>query len=415
MNVNRRRILLSTVLLTGCRLTASAQEALTRSVAADATAVEIHSRAENLPYTVRLKDLRLMVGVSAGVEWTDNVRLTQRARENDVLLNSRLDLHAFHPIGEANMLSLDVGLGYLKYLRNEDLDRLDVSQGSAVNFDLIIDRLKLNFHDRLSYQLDPVLQGAVSGRGSFGGIDNTAGLMADWHLGPVSFNLGYDFLKYLASSSEFEAMDRSSHQFLLRSGVQVHPAARVGVESTFNLSSYDSPSPAFNDSRSYSAGVFAEWQLTEHLSLTPRAGYSLYQFLENAAGFDPGHSAAGYFGLMLSHRLSESLTYRLTADHQVSPGVRANLSEVWRLGIDSSWSVVRRLPIGVGMFVERGEQGESLQTERYDRIGASFGVSYQWTPSLDLSLNYSFTLRDSDLLNHDYLQNKLALRLNYKL
>src|SRR5260221_8404104 len=100
----------------------AAQEALFRSFDAARTESQTRSQVESAPYTVRLKDLRLLVSPSLNLEWNDNVRLSEHAPENDFIIRPNLALHAFHPLGEANVISLDLGVGYSKYLVNEELD-----------------------------------------------------------------------------------------------------------------------------------------------------------------------------------------------------------------------------------------------------------------------------------------------------
>src|SRR5262249_52613222 len=149
-------------------------------------------------------DLRVLVSPSLSAEWTDNVQLVQSDPEGDFILTPRLDFHAFHPIGEANVLTLDLGLGYSKYFKHDELDRLNVTPGSSVSLDLYIKEIRFNFHNRLTYQLDPTLAGAVSGVAEYGGLDNTTGVLATWNLNKAVVNFGYDFVRFISSSSQFD-------------------------------------------------------------------------------------------------------------------------------------------------------------------------------------------------------------------
>ena len=392
---------------------ALAQEALFRSVDSDRFAAQSRDSLEKTPYTFRLRELRVLVVPTMGLEWNDNVRLTESARESDLILSPRLDLNALHPLGEGNSLGVNVGIGYSKYLENDDLDQLLVTPGSALSLNMAVGDVQINVHDRLTYQLDPTAVGAVSGTGRFGGIDNSAGASISWNLHRITTSLGYDFLKWIATDSEFSYLDRSSHQVLARIGVQAYPNLMVGTEATASPSTYDDS--YLNDNTSYSVGGYLDWQLTDQMHLAPRGGYSLTTFSASPVLGTPDDYGAFYFGLKLDHRPNETVAYNLSVDRQIRPGVDANLTDTLNTTLSATWSFIRHFPFNTAVYYEHGKQGGGGLSEIWDRFGGSVGVSYEFTRSLNTSVAYTFTFRDSKLADRDYTQNRVTLTLAYRL
>lgn len=389
-----------------------AQDALFHNLESDQNTQRLRRSVENLPYTVRWGDLRVLASPSLGLEFTDNYRLADEDPESDVVLTPNLALHATHPIGEANLFSVDVGIGYSKYIDHSDMDRLLVTPGTAVSLDMAVGSWAFNIHNRLTYELDPVLAGPLSQTGSFGGIDNTAGILSTWLLRDAVVNFGYDHVLFLSSSKEYDYLDRTSHQFLSRAGVKVLPELTLGLEGTVSPTEYDRD--VLNDSIAYSVGAYGEWVVTETLRLTPRAGYSIYSFSENGAGYAPDSVTGFYFGIGLNHRPNEIVSYQLNVRRQTRLGYNANLLESLSVELDSNWSLIRNLPLHAGLFFEDGKELDGPFADEYVRYGGNLAADYQLTEKATVSLIYSAVLKDSVVTGRDYLQNRVSLVFNYR-
>jgi len=389
-----------------------AQEALFRSLEADRSTQQLRAQLENLPYTVRYRDLRILVSPAASIEWNDNINISENAPKSDFIFTPSTSFHLSHPIGAANLLTVDIGVGYSKYLQNTDLDRMIISPGSSLSLNMMIGDVLVNVHDRFSYRLDPVVSGAVSGVSEFGGIDNSAGISGYLALDRGSVQIGYDFVKSISANTQFSYLDRSSHQFVARGGVHVHPAVTVGIEASASPTLYDQG--IFNDSVAYSAGTYADWILTEHLKVTPRAGYTIYTFEENAFGYLPEQFNAIYYGVSLDHQLSTLWTYSISLSNQVRPGVNSNVNEVFSAEIRNTFLFIRNLPLNLTLLYEDGREAAGPTVDVYTRWGVDFHASYELTTNASLALGYGYYTKDSDLALRDYAQNRVTLVFNYR-
>lgn len=388
-----------------------AQEALHSFLTAEVVDRRREAQLESAPYTVRWHDLRVLVSPSFSAEWRDNINLSDRSPEDDFLLSPGVRLELLHPLGEVNVLKVDVAASYSKYLRHGELDRLSIMPDSAIQFDVSVKDFRFNFHERISYQLDPSLSSAVVGTSEFGGINNAAGLLTTWDLGDITLMSNYDYQIFRTSQDEYRYLDRATHQFLLRASAQVHPAVTVGVEGTASPSTYDDS--YLNDHTGYSAGVFARWQVTEHLHAEGRGGYSLYVFTPNRFLGEVENFGSSYLGFALQHTPGSLVSYTLAVDHLTSPGTGANLSESWEGRLEASWNFIRGFPLVTSFFRLDGEQVARPLSEHYTQTGASVGVDHKITEKLAANLSYGFLWRDSELPDRDYKLNRVTLTLSY--
>ncbi len=412
--------------LTGATLSlpvlVGAQEALFNSAAHQRLATQTRSGIESMPYTFRLREFRAVVRPTLGIEWNDNVLTSDANKKQDISFSPRLEIHAVHPLGENNRISFDLGLGYTKYLRQTQLDQLVITPGSTVDFDFAVGQVRFNLHDRLTYNLDPTAVGAVAGRGSSGGLNNTAGLTAGWQLHRVDMSVGYDFLRFISESDTQSQMDRSTHSVMARVGVDVYPGVVVGTEATAAPTIYDDS--FLNDSTGYSLGGYGDWKVTDRFHVAPRGGYSLTTFSPNQEQGTRPDYAGFYFGLSIDHRPNETIAYRLSANRQISPGVDANVSDSYLVDLGITWKFIRDFPFTTSFFFEDGTQAGGGQLgaivasgdlETWNRYGGNLSINQELTKRLNASLSYGLIYRTSSLPDRDYLQNRVTLTLSYRL
>jgi hypothetical protein len=390
----------------------SAQEALQGALRTDRLDADRGRQFERMPYTSRWGDLKMLVTPSLELEYNSNAQLTEGASD-DLVLRPMVNFNLFYPITERNVATFSLDAGYAKYLQNDELDQLVISPGSSLDFDLFVKDVQINLHNRLSVQLDPAVFGAVAGTGKYGGLNNTAGVLAQWALQDIVLSFGYDFVRFISMTSASDHQSRRTHCFLTRVGAQVHPSIMIGAEATASPTGYDER--LLNDNVGYSAGGYVQWRVSENINFRPRAGYVLYTFSDNGL-IGPIEDYDGfYFALEMDHLPSEWLRYSLSARRDISPGYAGNLSDLWSAELRADWTFVRNLPLTTGLLFESGKEVYGLFNEEYRRFGATMGAAYQLTEKMNVSLNYGFLTRDSDISGQDYEQHRVTLIVGYRL
>jgi len=400
-----------------------AQEALRESLAGEKVAAARRKAIENKAYNLKLGPVSFGLDSSLGIELNDNVNLSESSHEGDVILRPLLSTRVFWPVSEKNALNFSVGVGYEKYFNHPARDQLVVAPGSELSFDLFVKDFRFTAFDRFSYTQNPIDVGSLSGVANYGALENTAGANVAWDLFKVILSAGYGHLIWSSTTPQFEYLDKASELFSSRAAFALHPALVAGFEGTGSLTAYDIQ--FLHDSYGYSAGVFAEWKLTEKLQAQTRGGYVNYVFDSGGPLSSAAKPTPYYVGVKIDHILNEYITHSLEGSREVRLGVYSDYEETSVLRHSTVWKIIRGVELGTQIFYEHGTYPSSvfsapgtptvvLSGETYDRLGAAVSLSRQLMKKLSASVAYRFTLKDSDSSLRDYTQNSLTVSLTYR-
>src|SRR6266481_5710788 len=185
---------------------------------------------EHIPYNLLLGPVRFRFSATFGVEYNDNINLSDEGtavivtptgpvllrsqKEDDVILRPAINIDAISPITQLNTLRLDLGLSYAIYVQhsNADPNGVLISPGSQLAFDVFVGDFRINIHDRPSLQQDPIAEGALSNVVDYGRFENTAGVSVLWDLNKAVLTLGYDHYNYVSTVSDFDYLNRNAEE-----------------------------------------------------------------------------------------------------------------------------------------------------------------------------------------------------------
>lgn len=400
---------LSLLLLPVC---ASAQEALRTSLASERIAEQRRREFENQPFNLRWGELKVGLSASASLAYNDNIRLSEAYKESDGIFSPQLNVNSIYPIGEANSLKFNTSVGYSAYFAHSEYNRLSISPGSELEFDVFARDFRINFHDRFSYSMDTGGIGAVSGVARYGGYNNSAGISVSRDFRDFNTQFGYDYATFFSSEKYNSYLDRDTHNIMVRAGMAVHPTATMGLEGGFSPTLYHQP--LLNNSTSLSGGVYGDWRLTEHIRFQPRVGLSYYTFDSSPVfGSQPANTAY-YFGVRWEHSVSQLVSYSLDAGRDLQPGIWGSLSDRLHAGLNLSWRGIRNITLTGGPLYEDGSEKYGYRDDQYTRIGFNVGASYQILEKLTASLGYRFAIKDSSTVVWNYTQNVVTATITYR-
>ena len=356
-------------------------------------------------------------------EFNDNVRATEVHRENDFVQRPQLDFHGFLPVTTKGQLSLGLGVGYSKYLSHAELDGLFLSPDSEIAYDVSVKDLKFTFYDRFIYSREVETVGALSGVAQFPRAENTVGTRVTWVPSRWTYQLGYSHFNFISEGQDFNHLNRSSEQFLARVAYGLAPATQIGAEFSVALSGYTGQTQADNDG--YSVGPYAEWKITETLSLSIRSGLTYYSFDSlPATPTTPRVSAYNlqtyYSGLEVNHRLTDSILHGLSFAHEIRPGINqgSDYLESTEASYRASWVLTRNTTLGAKLLFEHGiEQRRGLfgsTTEEYERFGGGVSGSYKLSKRITLTGAFNYLRRTSNEAGRNYFQSRASLALGYQ-
>lgn len=390
-----------------------AQDAVRPSLAGEEASEARRQDIEHIPYNLLTGPIKYRVSATLGVEYNDNINLSENSPQSDVIIHPQVNIDAIWPVTQINTLRLDIGLGYAFYLDHSDQDTNGIllAPGSQIAFDVFIGDFRINFHDRFSLQQDPIDELQVSNVVDYGRFENTAGVSLLWDLNKAVLTFGYDHYTYISTTSAFDYLNRNAEELVASAAFAVTNTTSVGVESSFVATYYDQN--VLNDSDTYTMGAFVETQLTNYLKLRVAGGYQMINFDNTGSVFDSRDANDYYANVLIAHRLNAAITQTLAAGHESQLGVNSNYISLNYVRHTVTWNVIRNTLLSTELFYEDADDSGGFINEHLHRYGGALTVGYQLTPHVTLGLRYQYTQKDSNVPGRDYAQNRVSVDATY--
>ena len=424
------------------------QDAVRPSLAGEMASEARRQDIDRIPYNLLVGPVRLRVGASVGVEYNDNINYSEDAsvtlntlggpvffeteQEDDVIIRPQINFDLIWPITQLNTLRLDIGLSYAFYLDHSDANTngILISPGTQIAFDIFVGDFRINIHDKMSLQQDPIAEFAVNNTADYGRFENYAGISVLWDLNQVLITAGYDHYNYIATTDEFQYLDRMAEELTGSIGFKVSDATLIGAEGNAVWTRYDENT--LNDSETYAVGGFVETQITNNIRVRLAGGYQWIDFDNNFITFDFGppfgtvlvpdkHDQNGWYANgLLTHVINASVSQSIEAGHESQLGINSNAIELNYVRHTVNWKVFRNTLLTTEFFYEDADDSGGIagypftrKGEHLDRFGGALTVGYQLTPHVTLGLRYQYTQKDSDVPLRDYEQNRVSVDGTY--
>jgi hypothetical protein len=388
-------------------------------------AAEARARAAGAPgyYNIRAGDWRLRLESAMGLDFDDNVRLTEDDPESDIILRPSLRLLSTLPVSQKNSLTFGIGGGYSYYCSNKDLSRFFLTPDTGLSFDIYVQDWIINLHDRFTVTQEAYQNAATTGNGDFSYMENTAGVEGVWDLNRLRVTLGYDNVMRKSLNSSNEQLDGSQNLFTVSGALVMDNLTSIGLQGTLGLIQYDQDT--LQGGVQYSGGAFYQRQIGRFFSVQAGAGYFVYVLDDEPTGStstvaDTSNIDGLYANLSVNHRLNQVIQYSLEAGHEFQAGLYSDSLDLYYVRLQANWNLVRKLPISTRFSYEDGTQtnfqdgSSGSQDEKIQRVGGGISVSRLITEKLSTTLGYEVYSRNSDLPNRGYLQNRVSLTASYR-
>lgn len=392
---------------------------------------------EQRDYNAKLGPVSFRVSADLRTEFNDNIELTERDRESDLILSPTVGLSSYWAITPYNALSLNLSFGYHFYLAHPELNRSDsgltIDPSTELSFDIYSGSFRFNFHERPSIQQDPAGEPTLSNVAIFGRFVNTAGMGVDWAINRhVSLTASYDHTDFIATQSEFSFADFSQDQIASTATVTLNDAMTAGPEAAVTSTRYRTAEKA--DAFSAHVGLFGEVLLTPYTRVRLAGGYQGVQFSGDQTSAillvqDPttgtttlittptqrtgGDENTYYFNFRLTNQLSRYYLQSLTVSKETQLGITSESVNLFSIHYASSWTLNRWLTLQTNLFYENGRETGTASAEHFTRWGASLATNFQLTRKLGVSLGYDYILKDSDLPLQSYVRNTIFAEFHF--
>ncbi len=384
-------------------------------------------------YNFAIGPIRFSMAAGIGVEFNDNIDLSQNDRQSDFILRPSLSIDAAWHITERNTIHLTIGASYAKYLDHSeyDTDGVLLSPTSELAFKFVVGAIDFTVRDRFSYQEDTFDTPQISGIARYDRYENQAGIKADLAVNEYfSITAGYDHFNLWTTQDEFSDQDRSIDTFFVTPTYQLTPSIKVGLNVAWSIIDFDSSSRA--DGNNLLIGPLIQWNISDVTHLFLEAGYQRLKFdgqssyddtffrdlsSEERALFtvvdDQEDSNNFYVKLQIENHPTETFTHRLSASKTAEIGFETNYYDLYHIEYSADWTGIDKMQIGPTLFYEYYDTSGAFPEQAW-RVGAAIGIRRTFSDSITVGLDYRFILKNSNLDGADYYQNLVFLSAYYK-
>jgi hypothetical protein len=365
-------------------------------------------------YNLAVGPLRFNVAAGVGIEFNDNINLSDHDRQSDIIFRPSLNIDTVWQLSDLNTLRFSMGLSYAKYFDHTQYDTRGVlfSPNSELAMTIMVGEVSITVRDRFSYQEDPYAIPTISNEAVFRRYENLAGIQADYDINAFShITVGYNH--YNLWAVEDPAFDETSHSIdtvYVRPSVKIAPTVTLGLDASYSYIQYDQD--VFNNGSSVLAGPYIDWAVTDSTRFYVEGGYQ--DFISDGGGTigNVSDNNSYYIKTEIDNRLSDYFNQRLSFSKTIEAGYTSQYYELWHLEYAADWKITPDLVLDPVLFYEhyRASGGE---TDNGDRFGTDLGLRYTLTPSVTLGADYRFVLNNSDIPDSSYYQNLVLLSLFY--
>lgn len=367
-------------------------------------------------YFLKAGPVNFSASASLGVEYNDNIGLSENHRESDLILRPTVEIDSAWQVTSLNTLRFNIGIGYSAYTQHSDLDTRSIllDPGSQIAFDVYVGGvLKLTFHDRFAILQNPIDEPNLSNTARFDRFQNSAGVTALLDFNDLKIVFGYDHFTYYAFSNEFDFLDRNEEQFFASASLQLNDAVVVGLDGNMAITDYRTDFN--NDGTIWGVGPFVEATLSNYTTLRLAGGYQGMTFDRNGTSGDTTDYSGWYANVTVAQRLNQYWSHSLSAGHEARLGLEVNFSEYTYARYLAQWQINPRLNASIEGFIETAnESGTAAQnSENAYRWGGGVTLGWRLGSKLSANLGYHYVRKNSDLPLRDYYQNIGTLALRY--
>jgi hypothetical protein len=366
----------------------------------------------NQPYNLQVGPVNLRVDADAAVSYNDNINIAKTGRENDIIFTPSLNVHGFWQATDLNSLTLDIGLGYQTYLTHSNFDSILVSPGSEAQFNIFVGDFKINLHDLMSFQDNPIQVAELSNTTQFPLLTNDAGLEVDWDLGDMVASLGYDHTNDWVFNNTYDYLNDQSDILSPALTFKLTKTVQVGLNSWLTDQRYDQH--VENDSDGVRGGPFVRAQLTENLSLQAQAGYDYTNYDKGGSIGDNENLSSYYWSGGVSHRINDVLNESLTFGREFISGLTSNFTRRYYANYAPAWQAMTNLTIAPTLWWENLQDSDAIIRQKANRYGFGLDMNYQVTEHSSIYLGYQYVLKTADPSSLNYYQNVATLGFRYQ-
>lgn len=359
------------------------------------------------------------LGASAGVEYTDNVNLTDTDKISDLSFYQRLTLNTTWTLSQLNQLQFNFG-GTLTenfYGNGKSQINFAVSPDSMIQFQFAVSNFLIRIYDRFSYVQNPTTNPTATNTANLNNLTNIVGTAVDADLGLAILSMSADYTYNDQSGSNAAGVTNgatSGTRNSFRAGSSLKfsfsPEIFYGIDSTATRST-GSGSANVN---SLSFGAFIRGSLTSIFDFDLTGGMNL---VDTKPAVAPGY----YFSADVRYLIDRNWQLLLSASHDLIFTTGTGVTEETIFKTGTQLNLTRYVTLTGHAYVNIGDTktttaaaiGNNGIQGKFTLYGADASVSWKLRKHWLSTLTYEFTRREADLAANTYIQNTISLGISY--
>jgi hypothetical protein len=381
------------------------------------------------PYRkVELEDYNIKWGRMKGhldgslrVVYDDNIFLSKTGAKSDFSFYPNLTLGFLWPVTRDQTVQLDLGIGYLRYVRNDQLSYFYVAPDSRLEYRITVPdaNLQIVFQEGIGTFMDPTSRPEISGPKTnapsgfiFRRLSNTAGLGVLWRpTRPITVTGGYAFGLDRSLSGDFTEQDRDSHTFDIGVDYNVASAWRIGLLGNYAIINY--VEKVLNSGDTYTVGPQFTFAPMQSLSVFGRVGFTEFLFDSRGTIGDSSDFHGVTFQSGLNQTLSRALSHKVQVGRRVDGGWDSNFTDLWEAQYALEATLTKAVRVNASLTYQNFAVS-GPNSEKGERYLAQLSTGYRFARRWNAGLAYGFALKDAEPTALSYTRNRVSLELTHQ-
>ncbi len=355
---------------------------------------------------------------SLGVEYTDNVNLTDTDKLSDLSVREGFGLNTTWVISQLNMLQLNfAGTLIEDFYGNGKSDlNLAISPDSLIQFQFVVSDFRFRVYDSFAYVQNPTSNATATNTANLNSLTNTIGATMDSDLNLAVLSLSADYTYSDQSGSTAEGQNNPTttgarNTFRAGSSLTFHysPTIVYGLNATVTRSTSEDEANV----NSLSVGPLLKGTLGPHFDFDLAAGL-------NAVDTKPSVPLGYYFSIALRYQIDRHWQLLFSASHDLGFSIGNGLTEDTYLRAGAQLSLTRYITVAATSFADFGDievagpgtTTFTAETGSYKQFGGELSLAWKLRKHLTGALTYDFTRREAQA-EFSYLQNSISLSITY--
>lgn len=354
------------------------------------------------------------------LRYSDNINYSNQQPREDVKITPRLTFDGLWEFSPVNSFRARIGVGYDKYLDNDQLDsfRLFLDSNSELAFSFQVGNLTLQLYDRPAYNNDPTDSSFIDSNGQlqtevdeYRRFENTLGLRGFYELNLL--DLDFQLMRYdeIPDGDTFEFREHDEIIAQLRGTRAVAANLTVGVGTSYSETQYNRR--VLNNGSSWSFGPFFTWDTSEYLRFSGSANWVESDFTTGGAIEDSSDQSSVNYTLEIRHFLNSYYTHRLVLQQRTGYGFLTNTTESRSATYTNTVSLNEKTELQGTLRYEEGEDSPGQFAESFDRYSIQARTSRILGPKTRVSLVGSLIEKDSSREGLSYDNFRLGAEVEY--